>query len=93
MNKLKWKTKHLDDKSGSWIEADVKPLGWTYVVDNITDEHKGKYNEVFGCFLFVSKNTDETRFTKKTFKSVEKAQEECEKHLKSVYHNLCKIFN
>lgn len=93
MSKLKWKTKYLDDKSGSWLEANVKALDWTYVVDNTIDQHKLKYNDAFGCFLFVSKYADETRFTKKTFKTAEKAQEECEKHLKSVYINLSKIFN
>jgi len=89
MNKLKWKTKYLDDKSGSWLEADVKPLGWTYIVDS-----KYLVKNQYECFLWVSKESgEETQFTKKSFKTVEKAQEECEKHLKSVYTNLSKIFN
>ena len=90
MNKLKWKTKYLDDKSGSWVEANVHPLGWTYVIDD-KETSKGS---VFNCFLFISKDSsEEIEFTKKTFKSVEKAQEQCEKHIESVYTNLCKIFN
>lgn len=88
MNKLKWKIKYLSDKSGFWYEADVKPLGWTYVIDDTTEQ------ENYQCFLFVSKCCgEESRISKKKFKSLEKAQQECEKHLKMVYDGLKKIFN
>jgi len=82
---LKWKKKVCDDNSSDWVEADVKALGWTYVVDQAYD------SENFGTFLFVNDYADETRISKKNFKTQEAAQTFCEEHLKAVHQKLSKL--
>ena len=87
MNKtiLKWKKKVCDDNSGSWIEADVKVLSWTYVVD------QDYVTKDFGTFLYVSDCADETKISKKNFKTQEAAQAFCEEHLKAIHQKLSKL--
>ena len=82
---LKWKKKTLDDNSGDWLEADVKPLNWTYVVDQSYD------TKDFQTFLFVNDFADETRISKKNFKTQEAAQTFCEEHLKAIHCKLSKL--
>lgn len=87
MNKLKWKELHCDDLSASWLEAIVKPLQWTYVID------EGIADGLYSCFLFMDQKTcEEIRITSKNFKTIEKAQEFCEKHLEKTYLNLKKLY-
>ena len=82
---LKWKKKVCDDNSGDWLEADVKPLNWTYVVDQ-------DYNSKdYVTFLFVTDFADETKISKKNFKTQEAAQNFCEEHLKAIYQKLSKL--
>ena len=84
-NILKWKKKSCDDNSASWLEADVKALNWTYVVDIDHDDKQ------FATFLFVNDFADETRLSKKTFKTQEAAQAFCEEHLKAIHQKLSKL--
>ena len=87
MNKtiLKWKKKVCDDNSATWLEADVKALNWTYVVDQDYD------SKDFVTFLFVTDFADETRISKKNFKTQEAAQAFCEEHLKAIHQKLSKL--
>ena len=85
-NILKWKKKSCDDNSASWLEADVKALNWTYVVDVDWDTKQ------FATFLFVNAFADETRISKKTFKTQEAAQAFCEEHLEAIHQKLSKLF-
>ena len=82
---LKWKKKVCDDNSGDWLEADVKPLNWTYVVDQDYD------SKDFVTFLFVTDFADETKISKKNFKTQEAAQAFCEEHLKAIHQKLSKF--
>ena len=76
MKKLNWKKRYLNDKSGHWFSAYVKPLNWEYVVET------GYCSDRYYCFLFVNKYSDEeVKISKKTFKKLEDAQKCCEKHL------------
>lgn len=83
---LKWKKKSLDDKSDTWLEADVKALNWTYVVDQVGNSKE------FGTFLFVTDFADETRIANKNFKTQEEAQVFCEEHLKAIHQKLSNLF-
>lgn len=82
---LKWKKKVCDDNSGDWIEADVKPLIWTYVVD------QDYVTKDYGTFLYVNDFADETKISKKNFKTQEAAQTFCEEHLKAIHQKLSKL--
>ena len=62
MKKLNWKKRYLNDKSGHWFSAYVKPLNWEYVVET------GYCSDRYYCFLFVNKYSDEVKISKKTFK-------------------------
>jgi len=86
--KLKWKVKTCDDLSAEWLEATVKPLGWTYVIDESYEDGK------FMCALFLSEKTcEEVRINNKNFSEIEKAKQYCEEHLEATYKKLRKIFN
>lgn len=85
-NVLKWKQKSCFDGSANWVEADVKPLNWTYVVDTDWDTKE------FATFLFVNDFADDIRLSKRTFKTQEAAQKFCEEHLLSIYQKLSKLF-
>jgi dUTPase len=87
MKKLIWKKKYLDDKSGHWHEAKVKAIDWTYVVDADYD------NDLYGCFLFVNASADEVLISKKKYKTIEQAQEYCQKHFETIAINLQKEIN
>lgn len=84
MKKLIWKKKYLDDKSGYWHESKVKAVNWTYVVDTDYD------NGLYGCFLFVNAFADEVPISKKKYKTLEAAQECCQKHIETTVNNLSK---
>jgi hypothetical protein len=84
MKKLIWKKKYLDDKSGHWHEAKVKAIDWTYVVDTDYD------NGLYGCFLFVNAFADEVLISKKKYKTLEAAQDCCQKHIEMIANNIQK---
>jgi hypothetical protein len=83
--KLNWKKKYLSDKSGFWYEADVRPIGWSYVVEPLYKQDR------FGCYLFVNTFADEVEIVKKKFKTLEAAQRECENHLTKTYKQFQKF--
>jgi hypothetical protein len=73
---LKWKKKCLDESGDHWFEADVKSVGWTYVVDRC------RATPTYECSMFISKTcSDDVKFTNKEFKTIEAAQKCCERHL------------
>lgn len=84
MKNLNWKKKHLDDNSGYWYEAKVKAINWTYVLD--PDYNNGLY----GCFLFVNDFADEVQISKKKYKTLEAAQNFCQKHIEDITNKLFK---
>lgn len=84
MKKLNWKKKYLSDKSGFWYEAKIKSINWTYVVDTDYD------NGLYGCFLFVNEFADEVLLSKKKYKTLEAAQEFCQKHIENIIVKLQK---
>lgn len=87
-SKLKWKEKECGDKSGTWIEAEVKPLKWTYIVDNTANRSQ------YHCYLFLESVTcEETKLTDKPFKTEEAGKRFCEKHIEKTYHNMKKFFS
>jgi hypothetical protein len=85
MKKLNWKKKYLDDNSGFWHEAKVKSINWTYVVEKNYD-----VIERYGCYLFVNNFADEVQISKKKYKTVEAAQNFCQKHIESIAEKLQK---
>lgn len=86
--KLKWKKRTYDDLSASWLEADVKSLKWTYVVDIAPESNK------YTCFLFLEeKACQEVRITSRLFSTQQSAQQFCEDHLFKTYTQLKKLFN
>ena len=87
MKKLTWKKKYLEDKSGCWHESKIKAINWTYVID--TDHNNGLY----GCFLFVNSFADEVLISKKKYKTLDKAQECCQKHIETIVYNIQKEFS
>jgi hypothetical protein len=87
MDKLKWKKKFIDDESSAWLEARVKFLSWTYVIDEGTKENH------YNCFLFLDDKTcQEVKLTQKEFKNINNAKQYCENHLERVYKQFKKLF-
>ena len=84
MKKLNWKKKYLDDDSGFWHEAKVKAINWTYVLDPDYN------NDLYGCFLFVNEFADEVQISKKKYKTLEAAQNFCQKHIEDITNKLFK---
>jgi hypothetical protein len=84
MKKLNWKKKYLGDKSGFWYSAKIKTLNWEYTVDNIYD------TDSYECYLFVNTFSDEVKISKKKYKTVEAAQEFCQKHIEAIATKLPK---
>ena len=84
MKSLNWKKKYLDDNSGHWYEAKVKSINWTYVLDS---DYK---NGLYGCFLFVNDFADEVQVSKKKYKTLEAAQNFCQKHIEDITNKLFK---
>lgn len=76
--KLQWKLKWLDDKSGSWYSAKIPILGWEYIVeDNIYGEWE--------VGLYLSKvDSEVAQISSRDYKTKESAMKVCEKHLQSV---------
>lgn len=86
-NKLNWKIKRCDDLSAEWLEATVKPLQWTYVVDDHPED------QCYTCSLFLSETTcEEVRISTKPLKSIEKSKAFCEAHLEKTYKQFKKLF-
>jgi hypothetical protein len=84
--RLKWKSKKCKDLSAIWLEAEVKGLGWTYIIDD------GLNIQEFMCFLTITPYQEENCLTRKQFKTLEQAKAFCENHLESIYKNISKIF-
>jgi hypothetical protein len=85
MKKLNWKKKYLGDKSGHWHEAKVKSIDWTYIIDsNIYD------GNLYGCYLWINSFDNEVEISKKKYKTLEAAQNFCQKHLETVANKLQK---
>jgi hypothetical protein len=84
MKNLNWKKKYLSDKSGFWYEAKIKSINWTYVVEV-------SYNDSFyGCYLFVNDFADEAEISNKKYKTLEQAQNFCQKHIENITNKLLK---
>jgi hypothetical protein len=82
MNKLKWKQKWCDDKSGCWYSAKVPYLNWEYIVE-VIDYHKDVIK--YKTFVFYSEFDDDcAHITKKEYKKLEAAMNACEKHLEKM---------
>jgi hypothetical protein len=78
--KLNWEKKYSADKSCFWYSTKVPGLNWEYIIDDYDDGNV--------CFLSTSPNQDEARiFKNKKLKTIESAQEECQKHLLKTYKN------
>ena len=76
MNKLKWKQKWCDDKSGYWYSAKVPVIDWEYIVDVHEVPKK------FKASIFYSQHSDDTTHViDKNYKTKEAAMNACEKHL------------
>jgi hypothetical protein len=85
MKKLNWKKKYLDDRSGYWYEAKVQSINWKYVVENnFYDEN------LYGCYLFENAFADEVQISKKKYKTLEAAQNFCQKHIENITNKLLK---
>jgi hypothetical protein len=79
MNKLKWKQKWCDDKSGYWYSAKVPFLNWEYIIDVYQEP------EEYSASIFYSPNdNDSTPIISKTFRKKEGAMNACEKHLEKM---------
>ncbi len=84
--KLKWKPKKCRDLSAIWLEAEIKTLGWTYIIDD------GLNIQDYMCFLTITPYQEECCLTKKQFKTIEQAKQFCEKHLETTYKTLQRIY-
>jgi hypothetical protein len=84
MQTLNWKKKYLDDNSGYWYEAKVKAINWTYVVDIAYNSN------YYSCYLFVNDFVDDVEITKKKYKTLEAAQNFCQKHIETIAEKLQK---
>lgn len=75
MKKLNWKTKTFSDLSGSWMEAHVPVLDWTYSVEEAyaTD---GTYE----AYVLPGPGAEPKKLHSGT-KSLEKAKSVCAQHL------------
>lgn len=78
MNKLKWKQKWCDDKSGYWYSAKVPFINWEYIVDHYA------VPEEFTASVFYDICGDDTPVINKHFKTKEGAMNACEKHLEKM---------
>jgi hypothetical protein len=85
MKNLNWKKKYLDDRSGYWYEAQIKAINWKYVVES--NIYGGN---LYGCFLFVNEFADEVQISKKKYKTLEQAQNVCQKHFENITNKLLK---
>jgi hypothetical protein len=76
--KLRWKKNYFYDGSDFWYSAKVGAINWEYIVE--------EWDNCYRCYLLLSPHEDEIRILEKnTFKTLEKAQQACEKHLAMIY--------
>lgn len=76
MKTLHWKKKTFSDLSGTWLEAHVPTLEWTYSVEEIT-EGSGKYE----AFALLGAEVSEPKKLHEGSKSLESAKALCAQHL------------
>lgn len=90
-NKLKWKQKWLDDKSGYWFSAKVPILNWEYIIDCINiEENKCP---LYKAGVFLSKYDDDVvNICKKNYKQEQAAKKACEKHLDAIINKIKQFF-
>jgi len=77
-NKLTWRQKWNDDKSGYWYSAKIPIIGWEYIIDVYETP------EEFTPSIFYSNHdSDTTPIINKTYKTKEGAMNACEKHFEN----------
>lgn len=87
MNKLKWKLKWNDDRSGYWYSAKVPFINWEYIVDVYQEP------EEFQPSIFYSQDdNDTTPIGSKSFRKKEGAFNACEKHLEKTVKKFLKYY-
>jgi hypothetical protein len=90
-NKLNWKKKWLDDKSGYWYSAKVPIIGWEYIVDD--DYCMGDSTGLVAGLYFGKHDDDITKISNKHYKTEKAAMKACEKHLQDTADNFNKWIN
>lgn len=85
MRKLVWKKKYLNDRSGYWYEAKIKSINWTYVV-----ESNSWSENLYDCYLFVNDSDEAVQISKKKHKTLDSAQNSCQKHVEIIIAELQK---
>jgi hypothetical protein len=76
MKKLHWKKKTFSDLSGSWVEAHVPVLDWTYSV-----EESYESNGTYEAYVLLGPGVDSPKKLHSGTKSLEKAKALCTQHL------------
>ena len=77
MKTLPWKTVFFDDKSGSWLEAYIPHLQWTYIIETDYFTRPG-----YVCSVYLNTHCPEsTPLHKTSVKSLRNAKEACLNHL------------
>jgi hypothetical protein len=75
---LPWKTCTFSDNSGSWLEAYIPHLKWTYVVEEESTKN-------YRCSLFINNHCSEPApLHAKPLKSLRNAKEACLNHFRSI---------
>jgi len=82
---LKWKTKTLSDKSGSWKESHISPLDWTYVIE---DDEQSSSPKKYQAAVFFSGEAQEAKALHKGKKTLEECQALCQAHLRKTAEKL-----
>jgi len=78
MKTLPWKTVFFDDRSGSWLEAYIPHLQWTYIVE----QSQANLKKGYLCSVYLNNHAPEaTPLHKTPVKSLRNAKEACLNHL------------
>jgi hypothetical protein len=77
MKTLPWKTVSFEDKSGSWLEAYIPHLQWTYIIEKDHFARSG-----YACSVYLNAHcSDSTPLHKRSVKSLRNAKDACLNHL------------
>lgn len=86
MAKFNWKVKHCDDRSGEWLEANIKEISWDYCVDR----EFGK--STYCAFVYCGKEASDEIILKEGFKTQKAAQNYCERHFSKLVEKIKKNY-